>query len=40
MVLASLGRELEKSNRSSQEVLLEPYRSRVQRLLDGTDFHV
>ena len=38
VALAALGRELEKSNRSSQEVLIEPHRSKVQRLLDGTDF--
>lgn len=38
MALAALGRELEKSNRSSQEVLIGNHRADVQRLLDGTDF--
>jgi ATP-dependent 26S proteasome regulatory subunit len=36
IVLASLGRELEKSDRSSKEVMVEPYGERVSLLLKGS----
>lgn len=35
LVLASLGRELEKSDRSSKEVLIEPFSQRVEELMRG-----
>jgi SpoVK/Ycf46/Vps4 family AAA+-type ATPase len=35
IVLASLARELSKADRSTSEVMVEPYREEVQNLLDG-----
>ncbi|MFT5586657.1 MAG: hypothetical protein ACI9VR_004256, partial [Cognaticolwellia sp.] len=35
LLLASLARELDKNDRSTLEVLVEPYRSEVRSLLDG-----